>query len=240
MKPIIGVTPLFDNDLKSFWILDNYMEAIRDTGGIPVVLGYTDTPEDFPRIAARFDGFVFTGGQDFDPALYGQEKKETCGVLAEKRDILETGLMPEVLKRDVPLLGICRGMQLLNAILGGDLYQDLSTDFSDKVNHDREKPNDAFHHRIVVDRETFPGRLLGEKYVKVNSLHHQGVDTLAPELVPFAVSEEDGLTEGFFHPDKTWVVGVQWHPELIYKKSPGNRRIWEDFIAKAKVVGEER
>ncbi|MDO5713864.1 MAG: gamma-glutamyl-gamma-aminobutyrate hydrolase family protein [Tissierellia bacterium] len=233
-KPIIGVTPLYDGKLHSFWMLEEYFNAIQWAGGIPVVIGFTDNKEDFPQIVERFDGFVFTGGQDFDPLLYGQEKKETCGEFAPKRDKLEIGLLPEIMKADLPIFGICRGMQLLNVLCGGTLYQDLPTDFSDSVNHDREKPNDAFHHKVVVDTETYPGELLGKEIIDVNSLHHQGVDMIGDDLVPFAFSEEDGLIEGFYHNKKSWVIGLQWHPELIFPKEEGNQRIWKDFIRAAK------
>lgn len=230
MKPIIGVTPLFDDTLNSFWMMDDYLRAIKNAGGIPVVLGFTEDPHDFQPLAERFDGFVFTGGQDFDTELYGQKKKPTCGKYAILRDKLEFSLMPEVLKTKKPLLGICRGMQLLNCICGGTLYQDLPTDFSRRENHDRTKPYDDYHHAVHVDLDNPFGKLLGRKILPVNSLHHQGVDGLGDGLTVFARSATDGLVEGFHVNEHPFALGIQWHPEFLWPKEPGNERLWKAFI----------
>ena len=238
-KPFIGITPQYDLSLQRIWMVDEYFTAVQWAGGIPVAISPTMDKEDFPQLVEALDGFVFTGGQDFDPMLYGQEKKETCGDFAPIRDQLEVDLMLEVLKQDVPLFGICRGMQLLNVLCGGTLYQDIPTDYAKTINHDREKPNDAFHHKVIVDTNTFPGKKLGQEIIHVNSLHHQGVDQLGKDLVAFAYCEDDDLLEGFYHDKKTWAVGLQWHPELIFPKEEGNQELWKDFIQAAKKSDEK-
>ena len=124
-KPMIGLIPLVDEKRESYWMLPGYMEGIARAGGLAVMLPLTDKDEDIVRLLEAFDGFVFTGGHDVDPAIYGQEKLDICGDLCPGRDSMEQKLLRAALEADKPVLGICRGLQLINAVLGGTLWQDL-------------------------------------------------------------------------------------------------------------------
>ena len=122
-KPVIGLIPLVDEGRQSYWMLPGYMQGIARTGGIGVMLSLTDEDDDIRELVSRFDGFVFTGGHDVSPVLYGQEKLPVCGDLCPQRDSMEAKLLAAALRVDKPVLGICRGLQLMNVVLGGTLWQ---------------------------------------------------------------------------------------------------------------------
>lgn len=128
MKPIVGILPLFDEKKDSYWMRPGYMKGIMNAGGIPVMLPFIENIEDIKQLSENFDGFLFTGGPDIDPTYYHEEKKENCGDLTPYRDTLESQLFKEVYALNKPILGICRGHQLLNVLCGGTLYQDLPSE----------------------------------------------------------------------------------------------------------------
>ncbi len=124
-KALIGVTPLYDENRGAIWMLPEYLKGVSRGGGIPVILPLSDTAEEARALARRLDGFLFTGGQDVDPALYDQVELPFCGKTSARRDAFEKALLAEILRLDKPVLGICRGLQLINVMLGGSLYQDI-------------------------------------------------------------------------------------------------------------------
>lgn len=149
MLPMIGVCPLFDARSSRIWMRSEYLQAVEEAGGVPVVLPLTTKVSTIESLLDRFDGFLLTGGQDVDPAIYGQKKKSLCGEVCAERDALERLVIQGAESRDKPLLGICRGIQILNATLGGTLYQDLPTEHPG-VEHDMEPPYDRAIHRVFV------------------------------------------------------------------------------------------
>ena len=140
MRPLIGVTPLLDTKLDSYWMLPDYMQGIQRAGGMPVMLPFQHDPESIDQMVALCDGFVFTGGEDIDPAYYHTEREPVCGVSLPERDELETRLLRAALAADKPVLAICRGMQLLNVVLGGTLWQDLPSQRPGEVSHSQASP----------------------------------------------------------------------------------------------------
>ena len=228
-KPLIALMPLWDEKMNSYWMLPGYMDLIIKSGGIPVMLSFSDDEQSIEEIAKRFDGFVFTGGDDIDPAHYGEEKLEQCGEPCVYRDSLEFALFKEVLKTDKPVLGICRGMQFLNAALGGTLYQDLPTQKPGDVCHKQSAPFDALTHSVTVEKGTKLYDIVGTEKLMVNTLHHQAVDKVAPCLVPCATAD-DGLVEGVYHPEKAFLLGVQWHPEMIFNHEENSIKIGKAFV----------
>ena len=210
-KPVIGVIPLFDKDRDSYWMLPAYFKGLKTAGALPVMLPLENL-EDCEQMAELCDGLLFTGGQDVDPALYGEEKLAVCGEPCPARDRLDAALLRTALEKDLPVLGICRGLQLINACLGGTLWQDLPSQRPAGRNHRMARPYDRAEHPVAL---TGPlAALYGAEELGVNSCHHQGVKTLAPCLRPMAVAE-DGLVEAFFHPNRRFLWAVQWHPEFF-------------------------
>ncbi len=209
MKPIIGVMPLFDEQKNSIWMIPGYMQGIENAGGVPVILPLTANGEELNGVIGLCDGFLFTGGQDVDPTVYGEQRLPTCGEPCELRDRMEEYVLGIALKRDVPVLGICRGIQIINAVLGGTLYQDL-TGFG-AINHHMSPPYDRAVHGVTLSSPL--KEIIGASRMGVNSYHHQGIKTLASDLEAAAISE-DGLAEAVTMRGKKFFIAVQWHPEL--------------------------
>ncbi|WP_138494406.1 gamma-glutamyl-gamma-aminobutyrate hydrolase family protein [Paenibacillus pinistramenti] len=230
-RPIIGVLPLYDGDKESYWMLPGYMKAIEDAGGIPFMLPLTSDVEHITQIAHMFDGFLFTGGHDVNPELYGETVEEVCGELCNPRDVLEKALFQQVVKLDKPALGICRGLQLFNVLLGGTLYQDLPAQLRSepKVRHKQAPPYAEPAHPVYIEQGNLLHRILKTETLKVNSCHHQGIKKLSEQLLP-AAKAEDGLIEAVAMPDKRFILAVQWHPEFSYQSDRYNFRLFEEFV----------
>lgn len=228
-KPMIGILPLTDMEKDSYWMLPGYMKGIEEAGGIPVMLPLTEDETILERLAESFDGFLFTGGQDVSPELYGEEVLPECGECSPERDAMERILLEKILMSGKPLLGICRGIQLLNAALGGTLYQDLPAQHPGEINHHMTPPYDRAVHKVTLSPSAPLYEILGTGEIAVNSYHHQAVKELAKALEVSAVSE-DGLVEGVYMPDKKFVMAVQWHPEFSYLKDENARKIFEAFV----------
>lgn len=220
MRPVIGVMPLFDEDRDSIWMLPGYLEGVRRAGGLPLILPLASEEGELAQIAEFCDGFLMTGGQDVEPRLYGQEKLPVCGQLCPLRDIMEQRILSMALEMDKPVLGICRGAQLLNSLLGGTLYQDLPEQLGSVITHSKTPSFQDPRHFVEILPGTPLADMLGQGKMEVNTLHHQGICRLAPGLEE-AARAEDGLTEAVWLPGKRFIMAVQWHPEMLF---PGDAR----------------
>ena len=223
-KPLIALTPQVDDEGRC-WMNPDYLNSVLRAGGVGVVLPVTNDEEALEKIAWEFDGFIFTGGPDVDPALYGQKKEDFCGEISAQRDGMELKLFRMAYDLHRPILGICRGIQLINVAMGGTLYQDLPSQLPSEVPHRvLEKPLARETHEILVEDLPFgdlPLKLM------VNSRHHQAIDRLAPGLKVRARSA-DGVIEAVYEAQKPWVRAVQWHPENF--QNDLSRCIFEEFI----------
>lgn len=228
-KPVIGIVPLVDIQRDSYWMLPGYMLGVEAAGALPIMLPLTDRAEDIGQMIAMCDGFLFTGGQDVSPAVYGAEKLPCCGETCPARDAMEGKLLELALEADKPILGICRGIQFMNAALGGTLYQDLPTQRESAVGHAMKPPYDAAAHSVTILPGTPLHDLLGCETLGVNSYHHQAVRDLSPQLQTMALSE-DGLVEAAYMPGRRFAWAVQWHPEFSYKVDAASRAIFSAFV----------
>ena len=211
--PLIGVTPLWDVERQSVWMLPDYLDGIKAAGGIPVVLPIAMSETDAERIVETFNGFLFTGGQDVS----------SC----PERDKEETLLLQKALEADKPILGICRGLQFINVFLGGTLWQDLPSQHPSVIVHRQGKPYGVPTHQVSISGEL--QSLLGKDILDVNTLHHQAVKDLGNGLTPMAIAP-DGLIEAFQMPDKRFVWAVQWHPEYLFKTDHDSLAIFSCFV----------
>jgi putative glutamine amidotransferase len=211
-KPVIGVTPLWEKD--GLGMKTGYLEGVIRAGGLPFILPLTHDEETLRQLADVCAGFLFTGGQDVCPGLYGADVSPCCGTVCEERDAMEKALFSiVVLEQDKPAFGICRGIQLFNTLLGGTLYQDLPTQLPEStLTHQQEPPYDRPVHQVNIKPGSPLHELLGVDTLMVNSCHHQGIAGLSPLLIPTAWAE-DGLVEAVYMRDKPLVRAVQWHPE---------------------------
>ena len=235
-KPVIGVVPLVDTERESYWMLPGYMKGIEEAGGIPLMLPLTSDNKTLGQISDSMDGFLFTGGHDVSPAVYGEDVLEHCGECCGQRDEMERILFRRAYEGDMPVLGICRGIQLINALMGGTLYQDLPTEYSSQTEHHQSPPYDVPCHEVRIVEGSPLFLLLGKSTIGVNSYHHQAVKRLAEGLSPMAYSE-DGLVEAVQAQGKRFIWAVQWHPEFSYMKDADSRKIFREFV---RCCAEER
>ena len=235
LKPVIGVMPLWDDKKESIWMLPGYMDGISQAGGTPVIFPFSSDEQELEHLVGLCNGFLFTGGHDVSPELYGE--KPLAGLIdsCAKRDQLETIVLKKALAADKPVLGICRGIQFLNAALGGTLYQDLPTQHPSDIEHHQTPPYDKHAHyvRIIADSPLY--QCLGTEQLSVNSYHHQAVSRIAPGLAVMAVSP-DGLTEALYKPDQRFFWAVQWHPEFSWRTDEHSRKIFKAFTDVARSV----
>ncbi len=231
-RPLIGVVPLYDREKDSYWMLPGYFDGIEEAGGIPLMLPMTSDRDALERLVLSVDGVLLTGGQDVSPALYGEPAKETCGEVCPARDMMEPRLVETALRLGRPILGICRGIQLLNVCLGGTLYQDLPTELAGGGSHHMEPPYDRAEHAVKIAEGSPLAAVLGKTEIGVNSCHHQGVKRLAPVLAAMARAE-DGLVEAVRMPSEEFVWAVQWHPEFSHHNDEHSRMIFRAFVEAA-------
>ena len=229
-KPLIALTPQVDEEGR-WWMNPDYLNSVSRAGGIGVVLPLTGDAGELEEIARRFDGFLFTGGPDLEPSLYGQKREEFCGEVCGKRDEMEMKLFRLAYELDKPILGICRGIQLMNVALGGTLYQDLPSQFPSEVPHRvLGKPLAREVHEILTEPDCPFGDL--PRKLQVNSRHHQAIGLLAPALKVRARAA-DGVIEAVVCTEKPWVRAVQWHPENF--DNGLSRVVFQEFLKYARM-----
>lgn len=217
-RPLIGVTAGTDAQRPGFFQLrEDYLRSVEQAGGLPVVLA-PGQASDAGELLDGIDGLLLSGGPDVDPVLFGEEPHEKLGRVTRDRDDFELALTRAALERDVPLLAICRGQQVLNVAAGGTLVQDIPSQLPGAINHDPDVPRDALAHAVRLAEGTRLHALLGAPRVEVNSFHHQSVRDVAPTLVATAWSEPDEVVEGLESRQHRFVLGVQWHPEGFWRE----------------------
>jgi putative glutamine amidotransferase len=230
MRPAIGITTGNDEQRPEFHALrEDYVRSVEQAGGLALVLP-PGRPETAVELLDRLDGVLLSGGGDVDPALYGHAPHPRLGRVERRRDEFELALVREALRRDRPLLAICRGHQVLNVATGGTLIQDIPSETTGGVEHDPRRERGERVHRVEVVEGSRLHALLGQVNVAVNSFHHQSIDGVGDGLVVSARSEGDGLIEGVEHPGRRFVVGVQWHPESFWREQDGFRSLFAALV----------
>ena len=172
---------------------------------------------------------MLTGGHDVAPELYNAVRQPYCGTSCKLRDEMERYILKKSVELDKPVLGICRGVQFMNACFGGTLYQDLDKEFNSGIDHHMTPPYDRAVHEVNIRRNSLLYSILGKEKIGVNSYHHQAVKDLSPEFANSAISE-DGIVEGIEMPSKRFIVGVQWHPELTYLRDENSQKLIKAFV----------
>ena len=222
MRVVIAM-PRMSTDPEPTVAQSKYMESLARAGAGMRWVELND-PEQAVQDALTCDGLLLPGGGDMDPKFYGQERIPACGEPNLLRDAAEPLLLRAFLAADKPVLGICRGIQVLNAVLGGDLYQDIKP-----FEHLPHNGHWAKVHTVTVRRGTLLSSILRQDTVLVNSQHHQAVDRVAPGFTLAALSE-DGIVEAIEKPDARFCLGVQWHPEWLSDADPAMQRLFDAFV----------
>lgn len=222
MRVVIAM-PRMSTDPEPTAAQSKYIESLARAGAGMHWVELSD-PEQAVQDALTCDGLLLPGGGDMDPKFYGQARIPACGEPNLLRDAAEPLLLRAFLAADKPVLGICRGIQVMNAVLGGDLYQDIKP-----FEHLPHNDHWAKVHTVTVRRGTLLSRILGQDTVLVNSQHHQAVDRVAPGFTLAALSE-DGIVEAIEKPDARFCLGVQWHPEWLSDADPAMQSLFDVFV----------
>ena len=238
MRPRIGITSWLrdDSDGLERWaaVRDTYTGAIRMAGGLPLILPIAEDPDLIAEYLGAVDGLLFTGGGDVAPAYYGEPQDPRCHEPEGERDLFEMHLARVALARRTPILGVCRGLQVINVAGGGTLYQDIECRPGTLPHHSargegRRKPI----HAVRILPGTRLHDIMGVAESRVTSTHHQFVKDLAPGFRVTAESLEDSIVEGIEHPDHRFLVAVQWHPERMYQDHAAHLALFRALVAAA-------
>jgi putative glutamine amidotransferase len=231
-KPLIGITTYNGKNPSNNPITaaqHSYIRAVTQAGGLPVLIPSILSEQDFYDLYSRLQGVMFTGGGDVSLKYFdGADHVRIAGV-DESRDMTEISLLRKAVQDGKPLLGICRGAQVMNVALGGTLYTHIPNELKGALDHDY--PGELFPalvHYVNVDETTRAAEIFGETLLHVNSLHHQGLKDIAPGL-KIAGHAPDGLVEVVEIPDHPYAVAVQWHPEWLTDQ-PAMQRLFKSFV----------
>jgi putative glutamine amidotransferase len=228
------------------WLRFDYLHAISKARGLPSIVasGFTNPLDDAEQLAGEIldncDGLMLSGGTDVDPKIFGEVPHTALGRVDGPRDPFEITLAREAVRRDMPVLGICRGLQVLNVAQGGTLIQDIPSDVAGAVVHEAGENRVEVAHEVVIEPGSRLASLLSTTRVGVNSFHHQAAKRLGEGLVVSATSPEDNIIEGLEMRGRTFVVAVQWHPENFWKTSPVFDGLFTGFVEAARSTALSR
>jgi putative glutamine amidotransferase len=249
MKPIIGVTPDFNpgncQDMggkePTYFLRARYTKAIEDAGGIPFILPFMPDTGAWRRIVSQVvDGLLITGsGLDLSPKIYGQKQRYKFKHMSIERATLELGISRFAYKADVPMLGICGGMQSIAVALGGTLFQDIDSQIKTSIPHQPTYSATKMAHSIQIEARSLLRQITGKATIRVNSSHHQSVKNVPSCLRTTAVAP-DGVIEAIEAPDKHFFLGVQWHPEFLYERYSIQKRIFQALIKSARAFSKHK
>ena len=234
-KPFIGITSDYKIAEKGvslveerYYVAKNYIDAIVEAGGVPVMIPILNCEEDMLKIMDSLDGIILSGGFDVNPIYYGEEPTANVGYTYSPRDICELFIVKAAIEKDMPILGISRGQQIMTVAFGGTLYQDISQNSNTTINHVQRAGINDIGHFVDIKPGTKLYNIFGTDRLLVNSFHHQAARTIPKNFVVSAISS-DGIVEAIEHETKP-IMAVQWHAELMIKNHPVMLRIFKHFI----------
>ncbi len=235
-KPLIGCTTYHktteqDPPLEIIGLMPSYIEAITAAGGLPVMIPLGLDADTLHAILQRVDGVLLPGGGDMHPAAYQANGGNKCYGIDEDRDRVEVLVAQTAVSTNTPLFAICRGIQVLNVALGGTLWEDIESEMPNAMAHDhyRKLPRNYLAHTVDIAPNSHLAQLMDARETAVNSLHHQGIRDLAPDLTPTATAA-DGLIEAVEIPGHPFVLGVQWHPENLIHDVPQMLSLFKGLV----------
>lgn len=236
MRPLVAVTTTVVPEAGPYrrpqlTLYEVYVSVLERHGLASVLITPAHAVASIPDLLDHCSGLVLTGGEDIDPAYYGEEPIPELGITNRQRDEAELFVLELALERGMPILGICRGCQLLNVKLGGTLYQDLTAQREESLGHIQSEPWERRTHHVKIRPGSRLERIVGDREMLINSFHHQGIKDVAPDLRVVALAE-DGTVEAVESDTHTWLLGVQWHPERHEATAPTtdpDRRIFTAF-----------
>jgi putative glutamine amidotransferase len=231
-KPIIGLTSAYvkhNEFMEGVYIHHDYHKSIAANGGIPIILPYINT-EIALETLTLCDGIILSGGEDVDPKFYVQDPHPNLGATIPERDLIEIAIAKYAIDNNIPLLAICRGVQILNVALGGTLIQDIPSQVGEPIQHVQKIARSRDSHWVNISDDSKLINILGSDRVRVNSLHHQSIDKIGSDLRVVAQSS-DGVVEAveYIHSSR-FTIGVQWHPESMASTNKMMNQLFQEFI----------
>ena len=231
-KPLIGIT---SHNERTFTATNlKFVTAVQESGGIPVCLPLMANNDTVAAYAELCDGFLFTGGVDINPALYGEDPHYALEPTSPMRDVTDSKYFDAAYNSGKPILGVCRGIQQINVSLGGTLYQDLGIQYPrpegvNLLEHSQKTPGYDPVHEVIAEEDSFIAEIYGGTRFAVNSFHHQAVKDVAPgcKVIARAV---DGVIEAITKPGYGFLYGLQWHPEMMCTQHEEARRLFDAFV----------
>ena len=237
-KPIIGISGSIIVDdggmfpgYKRAYVNDDYIKAISLAGGVPLIIPMVSDEEVIKNQLENVDGLLLSGGHDVNPLLYGEEPSQKLGGILPERDWFDCKLIEFAMKMKKPILGICRGHQIINVANGGTLYQDLSFVEGCYVKHNQGSLSNVPTHTVEVNKDTKLHEILGDK-VLTNSFHHLAVNKVAPGFKASAIAM-DGVVEAIETEGEEFVVGIQWHPEMMARENEKMLNIFKRLVGES-------
>lgn len=232
-RPKIGITMRLEAATRRFYLGRDYCEAVEAAGGIPVHLGLIPKEKYIAQALSGLDGILLPGSDsDVDPARFGEPPHQRLGTIVPEKDETDLFVLAEAEKNNLPVLGICFGMQVLNVSRGGSLIQDIASQIPESHKHERNGPYDNYLHNIDVADNSYLAPFVEGREVRVNSSHHQSVNKVGRDLAVGARAK-DGIIESIQDTrDGRFVLGVQWHPELSWGTDELSRDIFKLFVEK--------
>lgn len=237
-KPLIGIgCDIFvqEGERDRAFVYTTYTEALRKAGAIPLII--PPQPENARELVNSLDGLLLAGGFDCDPSVYGEERHESCETMDMRRQENDFELAKIAREHDIPTLGICLGLQMLNVAAGGTLIQDITTQYETEIEHVSE-PEDRARHDVMIEASTRLGSILGGREYNVNSSHHQAIRNVGRGLRVTAHAP-DGIVEGLEDPSHPFYLGVQWHPEDMHSEECASR-LFDAFVEAARAYAKRR
>jgi putative glutamine amidotransferase len=238
-SPVIGITadiaePRKASHEPTLFLPERYLRAVAGDGALPVILPPIARPAAIRRALSLLDGLVVSGGNfDIHPSYYGEKPIKEMGIVKASRTEFELEIADAALRSDLPVLGLCGGEQALNVVLGGSLIQDIAAQVPNAKEHEQSEKKSYGGHCVEIAAGTRLHRIVRRRRLEVNTSHHQAVKKLGKGLIVDAVAD-DGIIEGIESTRHAFVLGVQWHPEVLAPKRQAHRRIFSAFIAACK------
>ena len=230
MRPIIGVTTFLSEQSKYSTVSRNYIDSIYAAGGLPVNIPIISNESNYDNYIDMLDGLLFTGGNDIAPYYFGENPVRELNSMSSIRDEYEFSLFKTAYEKNMPIFGICRGIQLINVAMEGSLYQDIYSQCPGTLGHSPEHTaSDEFYHAVQIKKDTQLYEIFGEERIFTNSFHHQSVKQLGNNLIATAYSE-DGIVEAIESTEDRFLLGVQWHPECMTKRHPMFLKLFRAFV----------
>jgi putative glutamine amidotransferase len=235
--PVVGITADFaeanarTKNEPALFLAQRYYRVVEQAGATPLILPPLSSAAAIRHSLDLLDGLLISGGGfDIHPSYYREQPIRQLGAIKAQRTEFELDIAAAALKKDLPILGICGGEQALNVVLGGSLYQDIAAQVADASEHQQSDKKSSGGHQVQIPDGTRLRAIVGQSSLKVNTTHHQAVKQLGKGLIVDAIAD-DGVIEGIESTRHTFVIGVQWHPEVLAPRHQGQRRIFEAFIA---------